>query len=266
MFATKACPRPKKLHTSAEPAETARAQSRMLRSAVCTNLPATRDAYQSACGPGLKAAGRSEGLQVRLGLRQLRKEIFFGLKFAGVHAPAPVARPDRVLQVQHLVVHQIFDGIPWRVAAVEDAADHDGVVRGVVVPEQPLGAVLSPDEKRTSEQAVEEAQIHGFEDFVEIVVLTLCGGNALAAAGLANALGLADDGLAGREAAVARGVHWLYGLAVKLGDKDMPDGAKNALGSAFEDIRQAHLDAAFTEPDGCVQAGEAVEAHLENRH
>ena len=58
-------------------------------------------------------------------------------------------------------------------------------------------------------------------------------------------------------------MHWLNGLAVKLGDKDMPDSAKNALGSAFEDVRQAHLDAAFTEPDGGVEAGEAVEAHLD---
>ena len=40
---------------------------------------------------------------------------------------------DGVLEVEHLVVEKVLDGAARGVGAVEDAADDDGVVSGVVV-------------------------------------------------------------------------------------------------------------------------------------
>jgi hypothetical protein len=65
--------------------------------------------------------------------RELGEEGFFGFEFAGVYASAEAAHLDRMLEVEHLVVEQVFDRAAGGVWAVEDAGDDDGVVGGVVV-------------------------------------------------------------------------------------------------------------------------------------
>src|SRR5690242_21900137 len=94
----------------------------------------------------------------------------------------------------------------------------------------------------------------------------LRGGDALAAAHLANALALANDGFAGGEAAVAVGVGGINGLAIELGEQDMRDGAEDRLGRAFEDVRKMDLEASVAQPDGGVEAGEASEVRINGRH
>ena len=61
------------------------------------------------------------------------EEALFGLELAGVDAAASGFDADGVLEVEHLVIQQIFDGRSRRVGAIEDAADDDSVVSGVVV-------------------------------------------------------------------------------------------------------------------------------------
>ncbi len=65
----------------------------------------------------------------------MRKARFFGLEFAGVDRTAQAARFDGMLEVEHLVVEQILEGVAGSGGAVEDAADDDGVVGGVVMAE-----------------------------------------------------------------------------------------------------------------------------------
>ena len=114
-----------------------------------------------------------ETLQVGLGGFEFGKEAFFGLELAGVDAAAASFDADGVLEVEHLVVEEIFDGAAGSVGAVEDAADDDGVVRGVVVAEHAAGVVGAPGEGGAAEESVEEAGVEGLEDFVEIVVVAV---------------------------------------------------------------------------------------------
>ena len=72
------------------------------------------------------------------------EEPFFGLEFAGVDAAASIFCFYGMPEVEHLVVHEVFDGVARGLAAVEDAADHDGVVRGIIMAEQAAGGVLAP--------------------------------------------------------------------------------------------------------------------------
>jgi hypothetical protein len=62
------------------------------------------------------------------------------------------------------------------------------------------------------------------------------GGEALAAAGLANVLGLAGDGLGGDVAAVAVSVSGGDGLLVELGEEDVGDGVMDRVGCGFEEV------------------------------
>ncbi len=88
-----------------------------------------------------------------------------------MHATAAGFDADGMLEVQHLVVEEVLDGAAGSVGAVEDAADDDGVVGGVVVAEHAAGVVGAPGEGGATEKAVEEAGVEGLEDFVEIVVM-----------------------------------------------------------------------------------------------
>ena len=77
--------------------------------------------------------GSSEEFEVGFRFFELREEAFFGLELAGVDAATASFDPDRMLQVEHLVVEEVFDGAARRVRAVEDAADDDSVVGSVVM-------------------------------------------------------------------------------------------------------------------------------------
>ena len=110
---------------------------------------------------------------------------------------------------------------------------------------------------------MEETGVEGLEDFVEIVVVTGGCGEAFAAAGLADVLGLFGDGLGGDVAAVAVGVGGGDGLFVELGEEDVGDGVMDGLGRVLEQVGEADVEAAFAEADGGVEGGEAAEADVE---
>ena len=71
--------------------------------------------------------------EIGFGFVELGEEALFGLELAGVDAAAAGFDADGMLEVEHLVVEQILDRTTRRVRTVEDAADDDGVVGGVVV-------------------------------------------------------------------------------------------------------------------------------------
>ena len=113
---------------------------------------------------------------------------------------------------------------------------------------------------------MEESGVERLEDLVEIVVVAVGCGDALAAAGLADVLGLFGDGFGADVAAVAVGVVRGDGLLVELGEKDVRDGAVDGLGRGFEQVGEADVEAAFAETDGGVERGEAAEANVERRN
>ena len=89
------------------------------------------------------------------------------------------------------------------------------------------------------------------------------GGDAFAAASLADVFGLFGDGLGGDVAAVAVGVVAGDGLFVELGEKDVGDGVMDGLGCGLEDVGETDVEATFAQTDGGVEGGEAAEADVE---
>jgi hypothetical protein len=204
-----------------------------------------------------------EALEVGLGGVEIGEEAFFGLELTGVNAAAAGFDADGVLEVEHLVVEEVLDGAAGSVGTVEDAGDDDGVVSGVVVAEHAAGVVSGPRECGTAEEAVEEAGVEGFEDLVEIVVAAGRCGETLAAAGLADVLGLFGDGFGGDVAAVAVGVEARDGFSVELGEEDVGDRVMDVVGCGFEDVGEANVEATFAQTNGGVERGEAAETDVE---
>jgi hypothetical protein len=170
-----------------------------------------------------------------------------------VDAAAAGPDADGMFEVKHLVVEEVLNGAARGVGTIEDAADDDGVVCGVVVAEHATGVVGAPGECGAAEEAVEETGVEGLEDFVEIVVVAGGRGDAFAAAGLADVLGLFGDGLGGDVAAVAVGVDAGDGFLVELGEKDVGDGVVDGFGGVLEDVGESDVQAAFAEADGGVE-------------
>ena len=113
---------------------------------------------------------------------------------------------------------------------------------------------------------MEETGVEGLEDLVEIVVMASWSGEAFAAAGLADVLGLLRDGIGGYVAAIAVGVDAGDGLLVELGEEDVGDGVVDGVGGRLEQVGEADVQAAFAQADGGVERGEAAEADVEWRN
>src|SRR4051812_28944142 len=102
-------------------------------------------------------------------LFQFRKKSLFSHELSRMYA-APIALEFyRVPQVQHLVVHEILDRITRDPRVVKDPADHDRVVRGVIVTETLPRGVRAPHHVRPAEQAKEESVIQRIKDLVQVI-------------------------------------------------------------------------------------------------
>ena len=158
--------------------------------------------FRQRCTTTGKGA-RLQPFEVFAGLVEFGEQAFFGLELARVDAAAAGTYFDGVLEVEHLVVQQVFDRVTRGVGAIEDPTDDDGVVGGVVVAEHAAGNVSAPGKGGATAKAVEEAVVHRLEDLFEVVVAALGGADALAAAGLADAFRLPAYGFGLRVATVA---------------------------------------------------------------
>jgi len=181
-----------------------------------------------------EALSGSNQAQEPLGGRELWKEFLFGAKLTRVHASAAAAQLYRMLQVKHFVEDDVLDHVARDARVVEDPADDDGVVGGVVVAEAVAGVVSAPGELRATHESVEEAAVEVFENLVKMVVMTAGGVDLLASTKLAHEAGFSRDIVAGDVAAVAGGLTAVDWLAVELGEQNVRDRMKHRVGRALE--------------------------------
>lgn len=86
----------------------------------------------------------AQALQKFLSFLELREEFFFFSKGRGMDQAPAAAEFDRVTQMQHFVIDEIFNGIERDARGIENAADDDCVVRRIVVAQTPEGLVAAP--------------------------------------------------------------------------------------------------------------------------
>jgi hypothetical protein len=183
-----------------------------------------------------------------------------------MHGAAAAAKLDRMPQMQHLMIDEIFNGIERNARRVKNAADDDGVMRGIIVAQTSQGLVTAPGHLWSSHKAVEEAKIQVVKNLVEIIVLAVRTLNALASAQLTNELRLLRHGMTAGVLAITRGVGSVNGLAMQLGNEDMEDGIQHWLGRAFQQIREADEDPSLAQANSAIDVGKAIETDLKFRH
>src|SRR5580698_7977546 len=99
-------------------------------------------------------------------------------------ASAAAAESDRMLQVQHFVIHDVLHRITRDLRLIEDAADHDGVVSGVVMRQAVPRSQATPGHLRSGHQSKEEALVYRLENFLQVVERSLRRTDSLPAADL----------------------------------------------------------------------------------
>src|SRR6185437_9806777 len=119
-----------------------------------------------------------------------------------------------------------------------------------------------PAEVGASHPALEEAQVEVVKEGFEVVVAALGRLELLAAANLADEVGLGGDVLLTDEATVAGIVDLGDGAAVELAQQDVGKGLEHQFGGGLQEIAQADEEAAFAQADGVVEVGEGIEADL----
>ena len=176
-----------------------------------------------------------------------------GLEGSWMHTATAVLCGYGMLEVEHLVVEQVLDRIARNVDAVEDAAHYDGIVRGIVVAQQSARRVAAPGQNGLAHQAMEELVVEFVEDFFEVVVVAARWEQALAAALLADLLGLFADCFGGDVAAITVVVNAGDRFLVKLRKQDMRDGLEDILRRSLQQVGETDMELTFAQTDRGVE-------------
>src|ERR1700726_2823952 len=131
------------------------------------------------------------------------EQFLLRLKLGGVHAPAAAPQSHRVLQVEHLVIDDVLDRGARNTGMVEDAANDNRIVRGIVVAEAVAGPVAAPGHLWAGHQAMEKSRVEVFEYGFQVVTAALGRVEMLPSAHLAHQVRLPADVMAGNVTAIA---------------------------------------------------------------
>ena len=98
-----------------------------------------------------------------------------------------------MLQVKHFVVEDVLHRRAGNSGMIEDAADHDGIVRRIVMPKAVARAIAAPCKLRTGHEPVEESRVQIFKDCFQIVIASMRSRNLLPPAYLPQQMRFVDD-------------------------------------------------------------------------
>jgi len=145
---------------------------------------------------------------------------------------------------------------------VEDAADHNGVMGGIEMPQHAARRAPAPSEQRPPHQAVEELPVQAVEYLIEIVCLAAWPGKVLASANLPHQVRLAPHVAPVQVQAVAVRIQAGNGFPVEFAEQDVGQGLQHRGRSSRQQIGNTHAQPSVLQTDEAVGVGEAAKLHL----
>ena len=183
-----------------------------------------------------------------------------------MHASPCAAHAHRVLQMQHLMVEQVFNRVTGTRRPVENSTHHNCVVRRIVVTKQSLCVMLAPGQLRPSQKSMEETLVQRVENLFEIVVPPLGSADSLRSPRMANLFCLSCYYFAVLKALIAMIVCGTDWFLIYLRDQNMGDCAQHRFRRTLQKIRETHVQLAVSQPDSRVQRDESPKSDMERRH
>ena len=161
--------------------------------------------------------------------------------------------------MQHLVVDDVFESVPGNAGLIKDPADYNRVMRRIVVAQAGAGVILAPGEVRACQQPMKEMGVQVVKNVFQVVDVSVCCFDALAAAHLSQQVGLVSNMPTRHVTPIACRLVALNGFTVHLGKKDVGDRSQHWLRSAFQQIGNPDEKSAFAKTDGVVYVDEGEE-------
>src|ERR1051326_4709269 len=151
-------------------------------------------------------------------------------------ASAASAHLDRMLQVKHLVIDNVLNGKARNAGVVEYPADHDCIMRRIVMSQPVARTLVAPGHLWPRQQAMEEAGVQVLKNFIEVVGVPAGGCDLLPSAQLPDQISLARHVAAEYVAPVFYHLLSVQRLSVHLGKQNMSDGLQNIIRRALQQI------------------------------
>jgi len=107
---------------------------------------------------------------------------------------------------------------------IEDAAQHNGIVRRVVMPKPIAGGVRAPRQLWPGEKPMKKASIEMIEKLLEVIGITVGRGEPFASANLPDKVCFAREFMAGNITTIAQRMFALNRLAIHFGQENMREG------------------------------------------
>jgi hypothetical protein len=184
------------------------------------------------------------------------------MEFARVHAAAAVPQLNGMLQVQHLVKQNVFDGIAGHAWMIKNAADHNGIVGGIVVPEASARMVPAPGKLRAPHEPVKKSAVQVVENFFEMIMMSAGGVDVLAAPDLPDKASLRGNIMARHIAPVAGALGSMHRFAIELREQYMRDGVQHIFGSSLKQVRNPRVNLPLPQANRIVDGDEGIEASV----
>src|SRR2546430_14380138 len=130
-----------------------------------------------------------------------------------------------MFQMQHLVIHDVFDRTAWHRRMVEDATYHDRVMSGIVMSKTVACMIAAPCHLRPGHESIKEARIQFVEDCLQVVDMATGRLDALATTHLSHQGSLLRNVVTGNISAIPAGMLPLNGAAGHFGQANKSKSA-----------------------------------------
>ena len=183
-----------------------------------------------------------------------------------MHTPSAAAQLDWMLQVEHLVIEQIFHRIFWHLPLIKNPADYNRVVRRIIVAQALSREVIAPCELWTSHQSIEEPAIQLLKNLIQIIELTFWRVDPFASPNLPYEMCFLRDVVARDVAAITHRVLRFNLLAIELGQQDVSDRKQHCIRRPLEQVRQTDKYLFASQADSVIDICEVKETKFKLRH
>jgi hypothetical protein len=167
--------------------------------------------------------------------------------------------------MQHLVKQNVFDGIAGHAWMIKHAADHDGIVGGIVVPKASARMVPTPGKLRPPHEPVKKPPVQVVENLFEMIMMSAGGVDVLTPPDLPDKTGFRGNIIARHIAPVASALGSIHRFAIELREQYVRDRLQHIFGSSLKQVRDARVNFSLPQPNRIVDGDEGIEASVHRR-
>ena len=145
---------------------------------------------------------------------------------------------------------------------IKNAADHDGIMSGIIVPEASARMVPAPGKLRAPHEPVKKSPVQVVENFFEMIMMSARRMDVFAPPDLSDKTGLSGNIMARHIAPVASALGSIHRFAIELGEQYMRDGVQHIFRRSLKQVRESRVNFPLTQANRIVDGDEGIEASV----